>query len=66
MPENASPDPLLNVQQLADLLGLSRVTTYREYRRLGIPFLTVGGSVRFRRESVEEWIRAREAKESAA
>ncbi len=58
---------LLNVQQLADFLGVTINTIHnltrkrsREADAAPIPYLKIGRRLYFRRESVERWIAARE------
>ena len=59
---------LLNVQQLADFLGVTVSTVQGLTRKRSrgredvapIPYLKIGRRVYFRRESVERWIAARE------
>jgi excisionase family DNA binding protein len=58
--DRKDPD-LITVDELADWLRWSRWTTYRSYERLGLPYLRVGGSVRFRVGSVRAWLVAQES-----
>jgi excisionase family DNA binding protein len=58
MSERKSID-LFTLQELADELRISRFTLSREYRKLGIPFVKVGGSLRFPVGQVRDWLEAR-------
>lgn len=52
---------ILNAEQIMEYLNVSRVTL----RRLiadGLPHLKIGGTYRFRLESVDSWIADQEAK----
>jgi len=47
--------PLLTIQALATLLGVSRPTIYT-YMRKGLPHIKLGRSLRFLLPSVQQWI----------
>jgi len=47
---------LLNPRGVARVLGLSVGHIYRLVQRREIPFVRVGGSIRFRVESLDGWI----------
>jgi excisionase family DNA binding protein len=47
---------LLKTDELAEWLRLSRWTVYRDYERLGIPHVRIGGSLRFSVKAVREWL----------
>jgi excisionase family DNA binding protein len=50
-------DRLLNVEELADYLGVPVGTLYQwRYRREGPPGFRVGRHVRYRWTDIEEWI----------
>jgi excisionase family DNA binding protein len=49
-------DKLWTVRDLAAYLNLSVNATYSMYRRQRIPFLRVGGSVRFVPSEVRRWV----------
>lgn len=53
----ASGDGLMTPQHLAEFLGvaLATLSDFR-VRRVGPPFLKVGGLVRYRRSDVERWL----------
>lgn len=50
-------DQLLTVQNVADLLAVSATTVYRLKRRGELPFVKVGGSLRFRAQDVAAFAR---------
>jgi excisionase family DNA binding protein len=54
------PPRLLNPRQLARTLGVSTGHIYRLCQQRKVPFCRVGGSVRFRSDSIERWIRGQE------
>ena len=57
-----SPAPLLDAQALCALLLVSRDTIYRLVERGELPFLRIGGKLRFRTEDVEGYLnRCRDA-----
>ena len=47
---------LLTIGQLADLLGVKVSWLYAQTSAKKIPFLKLGGRLRFRRADVERWI----------
>lgn len=47
---------VLNPNELADLLGVSKKTIYRHVSLRGMPCLRVGKQLRFRRDTVLEWL----------
>jgi len=50
-------DPLLSVEQLADMLGVPARTIHAwRYRRKAPPGIRLGKHLRFRRSDVEQWI----------
>ncbi len=51
-------DSLLTAEQVADLLGVPRSWVYEQSRRGTIPTVTLGRYRRYRREAIEEWLRA--------
>ncbi|MEK7281196.1 MAG: helix-turn-helix domain-containing protein [Chloroflexota bacterium] len=50
---------LLTVEELADLLGVKVSWLYAQTSAKKIPFLKLGGRLRFRRADVERWIEGR-------
>lgn len=54
--EGNKPDKLLTVREAAQLLRLGHVTVYRLAQRRKIPAVKVGGSWRFNRGMLEEWL----------
>ena len=56
--------PLLTVKDVCKLLNVSERFVYRRTERGSsdpIPFLRVGGFLRFRREALDAWLNARES-----
>ena len=53
------PQPLLTVEELSKLIGMSQAWIYEHTsgRRPQIPYVKVGGSIRFRRKAIKQWIR---------
>jgi excisionase family DNA binding protein len=49
-------DKLWTAEELAEYLNVSKAAIYAMVYRKEIPFLKIGRRVRFRCESVEEWI----------
>ena len=49
-------DDLLTIEQLAELLGVKVSWIYAQTSAKKIPFLKLGGRLRFRRSDVERWI----------
>lgn len=47
---------LLHVEDVAALLGVSKAWVYAEVRAGRVPHVKLGRYVRFRRESIEEWL----------
>lgn len=57
---------LLNTKKVADLLGVRPWTIYSLVKRGDLPAIKIGGRIiRFRRESIENWMTAREAESLA-
>lgn len=51
---------LITPAELADMLHVSVGHIYRLVARRQVPFVKLGGAVRFRRESIERWISGQE------
>ena len=49
------------VKEVAEFLKVNVVTVYKLIREDGLPAFRVGSEWRFVRESVEEWVRRKEA-----
>lgn len=47
---------LLTTEEVARMLDVSPVTVYRYKAEKGLPFIKIGGIVRFDNEDVWEWI----------
>ncbi|MDR0484431.1 MAG: helix-turn-helix domain-containing protein [Alphaproteobacteria bacterium] len=53
----AELEKLLDVEELADILKLeSSSTVYSKYKEWKIPFIKIGGSIRFRPRDIAIWI----------
>jgi excisionase family DNA binding protein len=53
--------PLLTAAEVAELLGVPRSWVYEQSRLGRIPTVTLGRYRRYRRETIEEWVRELEA-----
>jgi len=51
---------LLEAEDVANYLGMRTDWVYREVRAGRLPHIRLGRAVRFRRESIELWLEARE------
>ena len=51
---------LLTPPELAEMLHISVGHVYRLVARRRVPFVKLGGAVRFRRDSIERWIAGQE------
>ena len=51
--------PLLTVQGVAEKLALSEKHVYRMCRLNRLPFVRIGGSLRFRPEDIDAWLESR-------
>jgi excisionase family DNA binding protein len=58
--ETPLPPRLLNPRQLSKVLNLSVGHCYRLVQERKIPFVRLGGSIRFRSEAIDDWIRRQE------
>jgi excisionase family DNA binding protein len=55
-----SASRLLEVDDVANFLGMRTDWVYREVRAGRLPHIRLGRAVRFRRESIEAWIQSQE------
>jgi excisionase family DNA binding protein len=55
-------DDIMTVKEMAEFLKLTERTIYRLAAENQFPAFKVGGSWRFRRVDVEDWIEAKKAK----
>ena len=53
---------LLNVEQVSETLGISKNTLYFYTQNKQIPFIKVGRHLRFKRRSLDKWLRERSTK----
>lgn len=56
----AESSPLLKAETVAARLNLARITVYQFAQRGILPCVKIGRSVRFRSESIEKYLDARE------
>lgn len=57
-------DTLLNADEVAAMLGVNRSWVERSVKRGEMPVIRLGRYLRFRRESVDAWIKTRERREN--
>jgi len=57
-------DEILTIQELAEYLKLNEKTAYRLAGEGKLPGFKVGGSWRFKREDIEQWIEEQKRKDS--
>ncbi|MGH0430943.1 helix-turn-helix domain-containing protein [Bacillus hominis] len=50
----------LNVQEIANYIGVSRDLIYKMVRTNEIPFIRVGKRLLFRKESIDKWLLSQE------
>lgn len=58
--ETGRASRLLEADDVANYLGMRTDWVYREVRAGRLPHIRLGRAVRFRRESIEAWLEARE------
>ena len=66
MEERRAVEKFLTIRDVATLFGISPATVYRLTMSRKIPFLKVGGQIRFRKLSLDAWARQREKPTLAA
>jgi excisionase family DNA binding protein len=64
--EQVGPSPLLEAEDVARYIGMTADWVYREVRAGRMPHIRLGRYVRFRRESIDAWLVARERGPAAA
>ena len=52
--------PLLNLEELAEYIGVSNTTVYRYIKQKKIPALKIGHLWKFRKERIDEWLKEQE------
>ena len=52
----------LTIEEVAEILRVSRATIYRECRNKNIPYFKVAGAIRFDRTDIAAWIEASRVK----
>jgi len=60
LPSATAGTRLLEVEDVANYLGVRTDWVYREVRAGRLPHIRLGRAVRFRRESIEAWVDSRE------
>jgi excisionase family DNA binding protein len=63
--EQAREEIFMTVQQVAEYLGCHPVTVYRLVQQRKIPVFKLGGSWRFLRSDIDQWIRDRQVRPEA-
>jgi len=63
---NAEQDRVLTIREVADYLRVTEKTVYRLLAKQEIPAFKVGGSWRFRKIQIDNWIAAKEQKATRA
>lgn len=64
--QNRSPlAPILNMQQLAEYLQVSKATAYDLVKQKGFPSFKVGKSIRVNARSLDAWIQRRSSETEA-
>ncbi len=58
--DHVAPSRLLEVDDVARYIGMTADWVYREVRAGRMPHIRLGRYVRFRRESIDAWLAARE------
>lgn len=53
------PDHLLNVDEAADYLGISRASLYARMGKDGLPSVKVGRNRRLRPQDIDAWLTSR-------
>lgn len=51
-------DDFVKVDRICKLLGVSRMTVHNWINEKGLPFLKVGGALRFEEKAVVDWFRS--------
>jgi len=54
-----TPSEIMNIDELADYLKVSKSTLYKLVQHGGIPAQKVGKQWRFHKEAVDEWMKLR-------
>lgn len=55
-------EPLLSIEEIQELTGLSRPSIDRAKKDGGLPWYKIGSRVKFRQSEVEKWITERKQK----
>jgi len=60
MKEVSAEEELVEPEMAAKILTVKTITVYKWVSERKIPFIKVGGSLRFRRSALRDWLRERE------
>jgi len=60
------PSEMMTVEELAEYLKLDPQTVYRRFRRGQLPGVRIGRAIRFKRDVVDNWLRATSYRWTAA
>jgi excisionase family DNA binding protein len=52
--------PLLNLEELAGYIGVSKATVYRYLKQKKLPAIKMGRLWKFRKEAIDEWLKRQE------
>ena len=55
------PNDMMNIKQAAEILGIGTSTVYRLCDQNTIPHIKIGGSIRLRRSTLENFLTAQES-----
>ena len=61
VPQSQQPQRLLLPEEVAEILGLSRVTVMRQAKAGTLPSVRIGKVFRFRQGTIDRWLEAQEA-----
>lgn len=54
--QDAPPRAVITAQEVADMIGVHVQWVYKETRRGRIPHIRLGRAIRYRPESIEQWL----------
>jgi excisionase family DNA binding protein len=62
--EKGHEQNIITVEELAEMLGVHRITVYRHLKESGLPGFKVGRIWRFQRDEVFNWISHQQTKKA--
>jgi excisionase family DNA binding protein len=65
VPAERKLDKLLTIQEVCELLQVSKEYIYWLTHQRKIPFIKIQGILRFRKSAIDEWLRAQEVRSNA-